>query len=128
MTSERRLISFASSASNSKGGPRSKENGLDVSLDWAIRASGRATFEAAVAEPRDALRTPEREQALVRALIDILTRTTWLLKSTPLAAAGLPSLAITCKQTRQCLVGCSYARPSSRGPLARHHTTIRGWR
>src|ERR1700716_1490884 len=27
MTSERRLISFASSASSSKGGPRSKENG-----------------------------------------------------------------------------------------------------
>jgi catechol 2,3-dioxygenase-like lactoylglutathione lyase family enzyme len=29
MTSERRLISFASSASSSKGGPRSKENGPD---------------------------------------------------------------------------------------------------
>ena len=35
----RRLISFASSASSSKGGPRSKENGPDVSLDWAISAS-----------------------------------------------------------------------------------------
>ena len=34
MTSEGRLISFASSASSSKGGPRSKENGPDVSLDW----------------------------------------------------------------------------------------------
>ena len=30
MTSERRLISFASSALSSKGGPRSKENGPDV--------------------------------------------------------------------------------------------------
>ena len=39
MTSEGRLISFASLASNSKGGPRSKENGPDVSLDWAISAS-----------------------------------------------------------------------------------------
>jgi len=34
MTLRRRLISFASSASSSKGGPRSKENGPDVSLDW----------------------------------------------------------------------------------------------
>src|SRR4051794_9863048 len=38
MTSERRLIFFASSALNSKGGLRSKENGPDVSLDWAINA------------------------------------------------------------------------------------------
>ena len=30
---------FASSVSSSKGGPRSKENGPDVSLDWAISAS-----------------------------------------------------------------------------------------
>jgi len=37
MTLQRRLISFASSASSSKGGPRSKENGPDVSLDWAIK-------------------------------------------------------------------------------------------
>jgi hypothetical protein len=31
--------SFASSASISKGGPRSKENGPDVSLHWAISAT-----------------------------------------------------------------------------------------
>ena len=37
MTSEGRLISFASSDSSSRGGPRSKENGPDVSLDWAQR-------------------------------------------------------------------------------------------
>jgi len=30
---------FATSASSSKGGPRSKENGPGVSLDWAISAS-----------------------------------------------------------------------------------------
>ena len=36
MTWEARLISFASSASSSKGAPRSKENGPYVSLDWAI--------------------------------------------------------------------------------------------
>ena len=39
MISQRRLICFVSSASSSKGGPRSKENGPDVSLDSAISAS-----------------------------------------------------------------------------------------
>ena len=34
-----RLISFASSASSSKGEARSKENGPAVSPDWAISAS-----------------------------------------------------------------------------------------
>src|SRR5206468_1143447 len=38
-TSEGRLISFANSASSSKGGPRSKENGPDASPDWAISVS-----------------------------------------------------------------------------------------
>src|SRR5882672_10001554 len=47
MTSEGRLISFASSASSSKGGPRSKENGPDASMDWANSAS------------RFAMRTPD---------------------------------------------------------------------
>jgi hypothetical protein len=39
MTSEGRLTSFASSAASSKDGPRSKENGPDMSLDWTISAS-----------------------------------------------------------------------------------------
>jgi hypothetical protein len=33
------IDSFANSASSSKGRPRSKENGPDVSLDWAISVS-----------------------------------------------------------------------------------------
>jgi predicted enzyme related to lactoylglutathione lyase len=36
MTSEGRSISFANSASNSKGGPRSKENGPDFRVVFAV--------------------------------------------------------------------------------------------
>jgi predicted enzyme related to lactoylglutathione lyase len=39
MTSKQRSLSFASSASISKGGVRSKEIGPDVSQDWVISAS-----------------------------------------------------------------------------------------
>src|SRR5438552_9355303 len=58
MTSEGRLISFASSASSSKGGPRSKENGPDVSLDWAISGLGDQRVEIAM------MRTPDGHSRL----------------------------------------------------------------